>query len=160
MSTRSSTSVQRVWSYCNVLRDGGISYGNCVKQLTYLLFPTMYDEGLTMLALKSAVHTHLNWSSLLSKGGVELQAQYLKVLKDPGRVRGRAHPRAGQGGSHAARRARRDPGAGRSAAGEPATVTTAAAVANAIFDATGVRLRQMPFTPGRVRAALLDRPQR
>jgi CO/xanthine dehydrogenase Mo-binding subunit len=39
-------------------------------------------------------------------------------------------------------------------AGEPATVTIAAAVANAIFDCTGVRLRQMPFTPDRVRAAL------
>ena len=39
-------------------------------------------------------------------------------------------------------------------AGEPSTVTTAAAVANAIFDATGVRLRQIPFTPERVQAAL------
>ena len=38
-------------------------------------------------------------------------------------------------------------------AGEPSTVTTAAAVANAIFDATGVRLRQVPFTPERVRSA-------
>jgi CO/xanthine dehydrogenase Mo-binding subunit len=38
-------------------------------------------------------------------------------------------------------------------AGEPATVTTAAAVANAIFDATGIRLRQIPFTPERVRVA-------
>jgi nicotinate dehydrogenase subunit B len=44
-------------------------------------------------------------------------------------------------------------------AGEPSTVTTAAAVANAIFDATGVRLRQIPFTPERVRAALLERQQ-
>jgi CO/xanthine dehydrogenase Mo-binding subunit len=35
-------------------------------------------------------------------------------------------------------------------AGEPATITTAAAVANAIFDATGARLRQIPFTPERV----------
>ena len=42
-------------------------------------------------------------------------------------------------------------------AGEPATVTVAAAVANAIFDATGLRLRQVPFTPERVRAALVDR---
>jgi CO/xanthine dehydrogenase Mo-binding subunit len=42
-------------------------------------------------------------------------------------------------------------------AGEPSTVTTAPAVANAIFDATGVCLRQMPFTPERVRAALLAR---
>ena len=38
-------------------------------------------------------------------------------------------------------------------AGEPSTVTTAAAVANAIFDATGVRMRQLPFTPERVRSA-------
>jgi nicotinate dehydrogenase subunit B len=41
-------------------------------------------------------------------------------------------------------------------AGEPSTVTTAAAVANAIFDATGVRLRQIPFTPERVRKSLVD----
>ena len=42
-------------------------------------------------------------------------------------------------------------------AGEPATVTTAAAVANAVFDATGFRLRRLPFTPERVLAALTDR---
>ncbi len=40
-------------------------------------------------------------------------------------------------------------------AGEPSHVTTAAALANAIFDATGARLRQIPFTPDRLKAALL-----
>lgn len=39
-------------------------------------------------------------------------------------------------------------------AGESASVPSAAAIANAIFDATGVRLREPPFTPERVRAAL------
>ncbi|HVP20744.1 MAG TPA: molybdopterin cofactor-binding domain-containing protein [Anaerolineaceae bacterium] len=39
-------------------------------------------------------------------------------------------------------------------AGEPSTVTTAAAVANAIFDATGARLRRLPFTPERVKAGI------
>jgi nicotinate dehydrogenase subunit B len=39
-------------------------------------------------------------------------------------------------------------------AGEPSTVTTAAALANAIFDASGLRLRQIPFTAERVKAAL------
>jgi nicotinate dehydrogenase subunit B len=38
--------------------------------------------------------------------------------------------------------------------GESMAVVTAAAVANAFFDATGVRLRTTPFTPARVRAAL------
>jgi CO/xanthine dehydrogenase Mo-binding subunit len=39
-------------------------------------------------------------------------------------------------------------------AGETTVTVTAAAIGNAIFDATGVRLRQIPFTPERVRAAM------
>lgn len=39
-------------------------------------------------------------------------------------------------------------------AGEAATAPVAGALANAIFDATGVRLRTVPFTPARVKAAL------
>src|SRR5262249_16654416 len=41
-----------------------------------------------------------------------------------------------------------------SGAGELATVPVAAALCNAIYDATGVRLRQIPFTPDRIRNAL------
>ncbi len=39
-------------------------------------------------------------------------------------------------------------------AGEPSTRPTPAAIANAVFDATGVRVRQAPLTPARVKAAL------
>jgi CO/xanthine dehydrogenase Mo-binding subunit len=39
-------------------------------------------------------------------------------------------------------------------AGETAITVAAAAIGNAIFDATGARLRQIPFTPARVKAAL------
>lgn len=39
-------------------------------------------------------------------------------------------------------------------AGETAITVTPAAIGNAIFDATGARLRDLPFTPDRVKAAL------
>jgi nicotinate dehydrogenase subunit B len=42
-------------------------------------------------------------------------------------------------------------------AGECTITTVAAAIGNAIFDATGARLRQAPFTPARVLAALISR---
>jgi xanthine dehydrogenase YagR molybdenum-binding subunit len=42
--------------------------------------------------------------------------------------------------------------------GEPATVATAAAVANAVYNATGVRMRELPMTPDRVLEALSRRP--
>jgi CO/xanthine dehydrogenase Mo-binding subunit len=42
-------------------------------------------------------------------------------------------------------------------AGETAVTVVPAAIANAVFDATGARLRQIPFTPERVKAALLSR---
>ncbi|MEA2837206.1 MAG: nicotinate dehydrogenase subunit [Bradyrhizobium sp.] len=40
--------------------------------------------------------------------------------------------------------------------GESASVPSAAAIANAIFDATGVRFRELPFTPERILAGLRD----
>ena len=39
-------------------------------------------------------------------------------------------------------------------AGETSITIVAAAIANAIFDATGARVREIPFTPARVKAAL------
>ena len=40
------------------------------------------------------------------------------------------------------------------AAGEPTPCAIPAAIGNAVFDATGARLREVPFTPDRVKAAL------
>ncbi len=40
----SATIVQKLWNYCNVLRDDGMSYGDYVEQFTYLLFLKMADE--------------------------------------------------------------------------------------------------------------------
>ncbi len=49
------------------------------------------------------------------------------------------------------------PGENATGAGEYASAPIAAALGNAIFDATGVRLRQVPFTPARVKQALAAR---
>jgi nicotinate dehydrogenase subunit B len=49
------------------------------------------------------------------------------------------------------------PDAEASGAGETTITLVAAAIGNAVFDATGARLRQVPFTPDRVKAALASR---
>ena len=36
--------VQKLWNYCDILRDDGLSYGDYVEQLTFLLFLKMADE--------------------------------------------------------------------------------------------------------------------
>jgi CO/xanthine dehydrogenase Mo-binding subunit len=41
--------------------------------------------------------------------------------------------------------------------GEASMAPVGGALANAIFDATGVRLRTVPFTPARLKAALAKR---
>ena len=44
MSSQSTPIVQRIWNYCHVLRDDGVSYGDYLEQLTYPLFLKMDDE--------------------------------------------------------------------------------------------------------------------
>ena len=60
------------------------------------------------------------------------------------------------GGAGGRRRADQPPDQPLLGAGEAATAPVAAAIANAVFDATGVRLRRVPFTPARVKAALAE----
>ena len=44
ISAESKALTQKLWSYCNVLRDDGLSYGDYLEQLTYLLFLKMAHE--------------------------------------------------------------------------------------------------------------------
>ena len=44
MSEQSTTIVSKVWGMCAPLRDDGVSYGDYLEQLTYLIFLKMSDE--------------------------------------------------------------------------------------------------------------------
>jgi type I restriction enzyme M protein len=89
MSNESSTIVQRVWNYCNVLRDDGVSYGDYVEQLTYLLFLKMADEQTKPPFNKpSAIAKDLDWQSLESRDGSALDVHYRHILETLGKEKG------------------------------------------------------------------------
>jgi len=79
----SSAIVQKLWNYCNVLRDDGMSYGDYVEQLTYLLFLKMADERTKPpYGEPSAVLTEYGWPTLIKKDGDELFDHYRHVLEN------------------------------------------------------------------------------
>jgi type I restriction enzyme M protein len=80
MANESSTIVQRLWNYCNMPRDDGMSYGDYVEQLTYLLFLKMDDENVRVLGKPSAIPTDYNWTSLRSLSRDDLESHYRQIL--------------------------------------------------------------------------------
>ena len=69
--------VQKLWNYCNILRDDGLSYGDYVEQLTFLLFPKMADEqAKPTFKQLLGVLINLDWSGLLARSvGQALSSQ-------------------------------------------------------------------------------------
>ena len=89
MSNESSTIVQRLWNYCNVLRDDGVSYGDYVEQLTYLLFLKMADEQTKPpFNRESIIPEGYDWQSLVWKDGDELEVHYRHILETLSKERG------------------------------------------------------------------------
>ena len=81
--------VQKLWNYCNVLRDDGMSYGDYVEQLTFLLFLKMADERTKKpFDQKSMVPSGYDWPSLLKKDGDELFDHYRHTLEKLGQEKG------------------------------------------------------------------------
>ena len=89
MANESSTIVQKLWNYCNVLRDDGVSYGDYVEQLTYLLFLKMADEQTKPpFNRPSIIPKGFDWQSLLSKDGDALEVRYRHILENLGKEKG------------------------------------------------------------------------
>jgi type I restriction enzyme M protein len=84
-----NTLVQKLWNYCNVLRDDGMSYGDYVEQLTYLLFLKMADERTKPPHRQmSIVPAAYSWPTLLKEDGDELFDHYRHVLDELGKQKG------------------------------------------------------------------------
>lgn len=81
--------VQKLWSYCHVLRDEGVSTLEYVEQLTYLLFLKMAQERTQPpWNQPSIIPAGLDWPSLLDRTGDDLEVHYRHVLGELGREPG------------------------------------------------------------------------
>ncbi|MFX0188523.1 MAG: N-6 DNA methylase [Candidatus Hodarchaeota archaeon] len=89
MLKKSNVIVDKVWNYCDVLRDDGVSYGDYVEQLTFLIFLKMADEQSKPPFNKlSMIPEEIDWQSLLKKDGEELEIHYRHVLQKLGKEKG------------------------------------------------------------------------
>src|SRR5437016_3616195 len=81
--------VQKLWNYFNILRDDGLSYGDYVEQLTFLLFLKMADEQAKPPFNKpSPIPKGKDWPALLAKDGDDLEIHYRHVLEELGKRHG------------------------------------------------------------------------
>ena len=90
----SSALVQKLWNYCNILRDDGLSYGDYAsawlstgsEKLTFLLFLKMADEQSRPPFNKPLpIPKDFDWASLLAKDGDELEIHYRHLLETLGK---------------------------------------------------------------------------
>mgnify|MGYP005989126867 FL=1 len=74
--------VDRLWNFCNLLRDDGVSTIDYTEQLTYLLFLKMAHEMETRpLAPEKIVPDDCSWQLLLDADGEELELTYRTILE-------------------------------------------------------------------------------
>jgi type I restriction enzyme M protein len=72
--------IRKLWQYCNVLRDDGLSYPDYVEQLTYLLFLKMSDEQ-----DGGPVPSDYGWRTLTDLDVQEMHQQYARILNALGK---------------------------------------------------------------------------
>jgi type I restriction enzyme M protein len=86
----SSRLVQKLWSYCNVLRDDGLSYQDYLEQLTTLLFLKMSEERAQLTGQEQPIPKAYRWNVLsgAQMEGAKLEEHYRETLKELGAKRG------------------------------------------------------------------------
>ena len=86
MTPSTAPIVTKVWSFCNTLRDDGVSYGDYLEQLTYLIFLKMADEYSKPPYNRSVgIPEKYTWPSLRAKRGAQLEGHYIELLRELGK---------------------------------------------------------------------------
>jgi len=82
MTPATAPIISKVWAFCNTLRDDGVSYGDYLEQLTYLIFLKMADEYARPPYNRSVgIPDKYTWPSLKAKRGAELEGHYIELLR-------------------------------------------------------------------------------
>ena len=86
---QTSSIISKVWGMCNPLRDDGISYGDYLEQLTYLIFLKMsYEYSKPPYKRESGIPAGYTWADMNSLKGAELQEKYESILDRLGKESG------------------------------------------------------------------------
>src|ERR1039457_487246 len=90
--SNASALISKLWSYCHILRDDGLSYGDYVEQLTFLLFLKMAHERTPPPYNQPPITPEgYDWPSLVELDGIPLEQHYRHTLetlsKEPGMLR-------------------------------------------------------------------------
>lgn len=89
MSEQSSAIVSKVWGMCNPLRDDGVSYGDYLEQLTYLIFLKMSDEySKPPYERDTGIPEGYAWRNMNELKGAELEKKYKEILEKLGEQSG------------------------------------------------------------------------
>ena len=89
MSTDANRIVQKLWSYCTVLRDDGLSYGDYLEQLSVLLFLKLaHEQTQPPWNQPSPIPAGYDWSTLVGRDGRELEEHYRGILEHLGQQHG------------------------------------------------------------------------
>lgn len=89
MSENSTAIISKVWGMCGPLRDDGVSYGDYLEQLTYLIFLKMSDEySKPPYKKQTGVPKGFGWSDMNTLKGAELEQKYKSILEKLGEQSG------------------------------------------------------------------------
>lgn len=89
VNENTSAIISKVWGMCNPLRDDGVSHGDYLEQLTYLLFLKMADEySRPPYNRDTGIPEGYKWKNLNTLKGAELEEQYKNTLETLGEKTG------------------------------------------------------------------------